>query len=139
MPPNVATMLAAAAAALTVRFVVLRGRGNPHSASNGDHEIEDPEAIARTGLVPVSVAWDNIHCVVRDKAGNVVRCCTSTLENYHFFVAQNSGLSAALSCNSFESKDCVDCIANVPVVNLDQRTLHLRKKGMVVYFVSETF
>lgn len=75
MPPNVATMLAAAAAALTARWVVLRGRGNSHSASNGEeHEIEDPEAIGRTGLVPVSVAWDNIHCVVRDKAGNVVRC-----------------------------------------------------------------
>ena len=76
MPPNVATVLAAGVAALTVKFVAFRRKPDAQR-NNGDQveneELEDGDAsVAPIGVYPVTVAWDNIQCIVRDKSGNVV-------------------------------------------------------------------
>lgn len=68
MPPNVA--------ALTVKFVAFRRK--PDARRNNSDQVEkeelegDDASVAPIGVYPVTVAWDNIECVVRDNSGNVV-------------------------------------------------------------------
>jgi len=75
--PNVATVLAVGVAALTVKFVAFRMELDAQR-KNGDQveneELEDGDAsTAPIGVYPVTVALENIQCVVRDKSGNMVK------------------------------------------------------------------
>lgn len=67
--PNVAAVVAAALAALTVRLVATTRRVKAVE----DEDLEDGDAGVVTGVVPVTVAWDRIECVLRDKRGNAVK------------------------------------------------------------------
>lgn len=69
--PKVATLVAAGVAALTLRFVGRKRRVQAKVVE--DEELEDGEAVASAGVVPVTVAWDRVECVVRDKRGHVVK------------------------------------------------------------------
>jgi hypothetical protein len=76
VPPNVATVLAAGVAALTVKFIAFR-REHDAQRKNGDQveneELEGGDAsVAPIGVYPVTVALENIQCVVRDKSGIMV-------------------------------------------------------------------
>lgn len=77
MAPNVATLVAAGVAALTVRFVAKkkqRGSKKPKTAVPEDEDLEDGEhVVAPHHVVPVAVAWERLECVVCDKRGQVVK------------------------------------------------------------------
>ncbi|XP_024394887.1 ABC transporter G family member 7 [Physcomitrium patens] len=72
VPPNVATIMAAGVAALTLRFVSKRKAKSDHGERVEDEELEDGES-PTVGVVPVTVAWDRIECILRDKRGNVIK------------------------------------------------------------------
>ena len=67
----------AGVAALAVKFVAFRGKPDAQR-NNGDDQVENEEledddaSVAPIGVYPVTVAWDNIECIVHDKSGNVV-------------------------------------------------------------------
>lgn len=73
VPPNVATLLAAGVAALTVRFVAKRKRNKPERVVSEDEDLEDGEHVMTHHVVPVTVAWDRLECIVRDKRGHVMK------------------------------------------------------------------
>lgn len=71
--PKVATFVAAGVAALTVRFVAKKKRSEPQTVPE-DEDLEDGEHHSNAHVVvPVTVAWDRLECIVRDKRGRVVK------------------------------------------------------------------